>query len=224
MSAAAPTADGSRRITRDGRSVRRSQGSEGATDRGGVDAAQGLVRRLGSGTRAERGRSLFTETETGTPQPGRRPIGVRCPSRPVGPLQFAADTPRTAGETRDVVADVDDARWPGLEREKGVEAGDAVGLGGRHAQAAADLVEGWLADPADARLDGVERRQQEVAPVARRMPSPGAVAVDAGFARPGDRLDRGALDGLARGRRRGDPCRRVWRACARQPRPTKTSR
>ena len=86
-------------------------------------------------------------------------------------------------------------RRPRLEREERVEAGHAIGLGGRHAQAAADLVEGRLADPADARLDRVERRQEEVPTIARRVPSPRAVTTETGFPRPGDRLDSGAFDG-----------------------------
>ena len=50
----------------------------------------------------------------------------------------------------------------GLRREQGVERGDAVRLGRRDAEAAADVVERRLADPADPGLDGVECRDQEV--------------------------------------------------------------
>ena len=127
------------------------------------------------------------------------PSAFGVPDGPRVGLEPGAEWSGTTGEAGDVVADVDDAGRSWLEREQGVEAGHAVRLGGRHAQAAADLVEGRLADPADARLDGVERRQQEVAPVARRVPSPGAMSVEAGLARPGDRLDRGALDGAGEG-------------------------
>ena len=130
------------------------------------------------------------------------PSAFGMPAGPSVRFQILADAAGAAGEAGDVVAHVDDARWPWLEREQGVEAGHAVGLGGRHAQSAADLVERRLADPADPRLDGVERRQQEVAPIARRVAAPGAVAIEAWLARTGDRLDRGPLDG--RGQRADD--------------------
>jgi hypothetical protein len=63
---------------------------------------------------------------------------------------------------RDVVTDVSHAGRTRLGRKKGVERGDPVGLGGRHAEAPADVVESAGADPADAALDGVQRRKEEV--------------------------------------------------------------
>ena len=44
-----------------------------------------------------------------------------------------------------------------------VERDDSVCLGGGHGQAPADIVEGTRGDPAEARLNGVERGQEEVA-------------------------------------------------------------
>ncbi len=165
-----------------------------APDRGRADRSEGPVGRCLAGTRAQGGRSPLAEAEARAPLPGGRAIGGRCAGRPQDPLQLRADFPRAAGEAGDVVADVDDSRRPGLEGKQRIEAGHPVGLGGWHAQPTADLVERRLADPADARLDGMERRQEEVTSVTCRMPSPGAVAVEAGLAWPGDRLDRGALD------------------------------
>ena len=63
----------------------------------------------------------------------------------------------------DVVAEVHDRGRPRLRREQGVERRDAVGLGRRDRQAPADVGERGLRDMADARLDGLERRQQQVA-------------------------------------------------------------
>ena len=150
----------------------------------------------------ERRRRLLAEAKAGASQPGRRAVGLRRARRTEPGLQLFAYAIGAAGQAGDVVAHMDDARRPRLEREQGVEAGHTVGLGGRHAQSAADLVERRLADPADPRLDGVERRQQEVAPIARRMPAPGAVAIETWLPRTGDRLDRGTLDG--RGQRADD--------------------
>ena len=46
-----------------------------------------------------------------------------------------------------------------------IERRHAVRLGGRHRQALADVVERAFADPADAALNGVQRRQEQVAPL-----------------------------------------------------------
>ena len=64
------------------------------------------------------------------------------------------------------------ARGARLEREQVVEGRDAVGLGGSDDKSAADVVEAAAADPSDAVLQGVQRRQQQVAPlsVASRDP------------------------------------------------------
>src|SRR5205085_10591707 len=74
---------------------------------------------------------------------------------------------RALQPAREVVADVDDARRARLEREHVVEARDAVRLRRRHAQATADVRERAFADPADAPLHRAQRRQEQVALVAR---------------------------------------------------------
>ena len=69
-------------------------------------------------------------------------------------------------------------RWRArLEREEGVEARDAVCLGGGNRQTAADVTEARLADPADPRLQLVQNRQQQVALAPRRVPATGRVTV-----------------------------------------------
>ena len=58
---------------------------------------------------------------------------------------------------------------PRLEREERVEGRDAVGVGGRHGQPPADVVERAGADPADPLLQRPERGQQQVPPRAGRV-------------------------------------------------------
>jgi hypothetical protein len=96
-----------------------------------------------------------------------------------------------------------DRRWPRLEREHRVERRDAVGVGRRDGQPAADIVEATLADPADTRLEGVERRQEHVAPRPGRVPAADRVAFRPdvpGSAGPGThgRSDLGIEDGVDR--------------------------
>ncbi len=57
-----------------------------------------------------------------------------------------------------------------LDGEHRVEGGDAVGVGRRNGQSAAELVESTGADPTDPLLQGPERREQQVSAL------PGVVA------------------------------------------------
>ena len=87
--------------------------------------------------------------------PGRRPRPARAIRVEVPADGFGAGEP--AG---DVVADMGDGRRSRRRREERVERRHAVGLGGRHGQALADVVQARLADPADPGLERVERREQ----------------------------------------------------------------
>ncbi len=75
-----------------------------------------------------------------------------------------------------------------------IEGDDAPGLGGRDGQAAADVVERAAADPPDSILDGMQRRQEQVAPILRLLQSrPAKRASHAPrFARPRPILTRAA--------------------------------
>ena len=67
------------------------------------------------------------------------------------------------GTAREIGADVHLVRVATVvEREQGVEAGDAVDLGGGDVEPFGDVVDRGRADPADAVVDGVQRRQQQM--------------------------------------------------------------
>ncbi len=92
-----------------------------------------------------------------------------------------------------------------------VEGGHAVRLGRGDGQPPADVVEGRLADPADARLQRMQRREQQRAAGPRRVAPGCCVPIDAGVAWPAhparfrwpqDRVDRVAFHG--RGQRPDD--------------------
>ena len=69
-----------------------------------------------------------------------------------------------AGEpAREVGADVQHVGGALLQRDQRVEAGDPVRIGGRHVEPAAGVAERAFAHPADAPLDGTQRRQQQMA-------------------------------------------------------------
>jgi hypothetical protein len=97
--------------------------------------------------------------------------------------------PRLAGE---VGADVDDPGRPLRQGEQAVEGGDAVRVGRRHLESAGDLVDRTPADPPGGVMDGMERRQQQVPPLAE-----GTVAPPAGRGRP-EEVVKGGLLGPAR--------------------------
>jgi hypothetical protein len=56
--------------------------------------------------------------------------------------------------------------------EQGVEGGDAVDVGRRHLEPAGDLVDGAPTDPPHGVVDGVQRRQEQVAPLAESAVAP----------------------------------------------------
>jgi hypothetical protein len=69
---------------------------------------------------------------------------------------------RATDPARDVVTDVRDERRARCGREHGVERRDAIGLGRRNVEPAADVVEGAGADPTDALLDGMQGWKQQM--------------------------------------------------------------
>jgi hypothetical protein len=71
----------------------------------------------------------------------------------------------------DVVAQVQDRRRTWFDREHRVERRDAVGLGGRDREALARIAESARADPARARLQRVQDREQQVALAAGLVPA-----------------------------------------------------
>ena len=149
--------------------IRRDRAAQPAGDARRVDRAGDERPRLGARDREHRRRRPLAEPEARRPEPGRAGRRRRRAGRPERPLEVGRRRPpRPASAARDVVADVGDDRRPRRRREQRVERGDAVGLGRRHRQAAADVVQRRLADPADPRLDRVEGRDQQVAP--RRGP------------------------------------------------------
>jgi arylsulfatase A-like enzyme len=73
-----------------------------------------------------------------------------------------ADRGRTPDQAGNVVTHVNnDPRLPN-HGEESIKIGDAIGFGGRQVQAAAGVVQGSGTDPADAAVDGVENRKQQV--------------------------------------------------------------
>ena len=107
------------------------------------------ARRTGcAGVDHERRRRPLAQAEA------RRRVGARAADR-------AAVGPPLARQARSVQT----WTWCGSlcgEREQCVEAGDAVDLGGRDVEPLGDVVDRGRADPADAVVDGVQRRQQQV--------------------------------------------------------------
>ena len=91
--------------------------------------------------RTGRGRGSRARSPCRPPRP--RPAGPTARSSSLDELRAAA------AHARDVGADVSDPGRPRLQREQGVEARDAVRLGGRDGQPAADVAERGRADPAD---------------------------------------------------------------------------
>ncbi len=127
--------------------------------------------------------------------------------RPHRALELCAQRLGAASAAGDVVAHVGHHRRPRRGREQVVEGQHAPGLGGRHDQAAADVVEGAAAHPADAVLHRVQRRQQQVPLLDGRRPAA-----------------RGRCVRRARRRARRPPSRcREARAARRSPRAPRRS-
>jgi hypothetical protein len=73
---------------------------------------------------------------------------------------------------------VDYNRRAGSEREKAVEAGNPVGFSGRDVESLADIIQGTLTDPAEAPLNSVESRKQEMPLGSHAMSIKGYVPVE----------------------------------------------
>ena len=163
---------------------------------------RGLVRRLARHGH-QRGRRALAHAQARALVPDRLPVaGVRALGRDAA-LELGHQLLRAARDARHVGAHVRDHGRLGLEREQRVERRDAVGLRRRDREPPADVVQRAPADPADARLHRVQRREQEVALRPRGVPAARHVLVAlAGLrrslpARPGraeDGVDRLALD------------------------------
>src|SRR5438874_8621780 len=91
---------------------------------------------------------------------------------PESALQLQTDVLATFRPAHDVVADVGNAWRSRFEREEGVEACDAVNLGGRQGHSLADVVQRPLADEARAVVDCVEHRQEQMTPFSRFLSRP----------------------------------------------------
>ena len=140
--------------------------------------------------REKRRRRPVAATEARAPEPRRSVVGAGGPLGPEPFLELSDERLCAVTAAGDVVADVDDAGGLRRERQQRVERRDAVGVGRRHRQPAAHLVEPAGGDPADPLLQGPERRQEEVPSGARVMPAVGGVALapdEAGAAVPGRR-------------------------------------
>ena len=183
---------------------------EGRGDPGGVDRCEREGPRRLAGDRHHRGRSAIAQSQARTTQPCDLPVPCRFPGRTDAPGQVAADRLRAGQPARDVVTDVGHDRRPRVRREERIERRDAVGLRRGDGESLADVVECRGADPADPRLDGVERRDQQGAAGPRCVAAARRVPVDAAVPRAADptRLRR-AEDGvhgstLSGGRERPD--------------------
>ena len=152
----------------------------------------------------ERRRRAVALTETGAAVPRRRAVVGQLALGSESLLDLGDQVVRADALARDVLADVDDPRRPRLDGEHRVERGDAVDVGGRQRQPAAELVHPSGADPADALLQGPERGEQKVSTRAGGVTgacriSCGTVesgaAVPAVDRRPEHGVERGALGG-----------------------------
>ena len=133
----------------------------------------GLVARIAD----ERRRGAVALAEAGAAVPGRRAVRRELALAAEALLELRDQLVGAVAAAGDVLADVDDARRPRLDGEHRVERGDAVGVGRRDRQAAAELVEPAGADPADPLLQRPERGQQQVASRAGIVPRAGGVAL-----------------------------------------------
>ena len=150
-------------------------------DRRERERVRGLARR-----RDQDRRRAVAQPEARAAQPRRAAVADRFAGRSEGAGEVRAQPFRAGQPAGDVVADVRHHRRPRVRREEGVEGRDAVRLGRRDGQPLADVVEGRRADPADARLDGVQGRQELRASGAGRVAAARGVPVDGRIARPAD--------------------------------------
>ncbi|QBI54225.1 hypothetical protein EKD16_12210 [Streptomonospora litoralis] len=124
------------------------------------DAVAGRV----AGLQRQCRRRAFAQSQAGTLVPGEL---AALGARRAGALgQLRAQPRRVLGRAGDVGTDVHDPAGSLLEGEHRIEGRDAVGLGRRDRQPAADVVECGGADPAHPVVDGVQGRQEQVATAA----------------------------------------------------------
>ena len=169
-----PARRSSRRLSRRSR-IRRLGGSHaaGAHHRGvrRDDAINGRACRAAEGDLRpprplrEDGGRLLAHAEARRPDPC--PVAGVGPLRPHVALELLAEGEAADSPAREVVAHVDHVGGPLLDAEHRVERRHAVGLGRRDGEALAHVVQPSAADPADARLERVQGRQQEVPLLAR---------------------------------------------------------
>ncbi len=192
----------------------RGGGLEASDDADRVDRCRCLGRGLGARGRHECGGTAFAEAEARRALPADPPVTRRLAFRADGACQSGAHVLRAQQLAGDVVADVGDGRRLRGRGEQGVEGRDAVRLGGRDRQPAADVVQRPAADPAEPFLGRLEDRQQQVPMAPRAVSAARDVAIDRRALAPvpaptgradqrvEERVDRGAL--LGRGRRPDD--------------------
>ena len=150
---------------------------EPPNDRRRVDRRRRLPDRLLAGDREHgRGRAL-AQAEARAPEPRDLAVPRGLAGRPERPLEVGAELLGAREPARDVVADMGDGRRPRLRREHGVERRDAVGLGGRHGEPPADVVQARLGDLADPVLERVKRREEQVAAAPGVVPASRDVAL-----------------------------------------------
>ena len=148
--------------------------------------AERVVARVLARDRDERGGRLLAQAEARALEPDRRAVRRGLPGRADRALELLDELGAAAAHARDVGADVGDPGRARLQREQGVEARDAVRLGGRDGQPAADVAERGRADPADRGLQLVQDGQEQVALRPGRVAATRGVAVGpAGGALPG---------------------------------------
>ncbi len=112
-----------------------------------------------AGVHRERRRRALAEAEAGTADPGAAAGDRRLAGRAELALEPGAELFGAAQPAGEVVADMGDRERARRGREQVVE-GDDAGVGGRHGEPLADVVERPFAHPADAILDGMESRQE----------------------------------------------------------------
>ena len=122
-------------------------------------------------------RRPIAQTQARAPVPGRPVVRARRAGRPERRFQRCAQLVRAGAFAGHVVTHVNRQRRALVSREPVVEGHDAVGVGGRHCEPAARILHRPAADPADAILQGVQHREQKVAPRAGLAASPRQMVV-----------------------------------------------
>ena len=177
---------------------RRRRAAEDRPQPVGVHGRQLALQRLVAGVGQHRRRRAVALAQARAAQP-RGPVDRHALRAELRDQLLGA-----GAAARDVVAHVHHARRPLVDREQRVERGHAVDVGGRHGQAARDVVQPAGADPARALVQRVQRGQQQVTLLARLVPAVrGVPVVDrVGPGPDGQRRAQERVDGVALRRRR----------------------